>query len=441
MNRPPRRRVTRRPEPLGVDLATPPPVPERGIARATALMRRGRLFRYAETGGPPTETAAWERELAEYLGCRYAIATNSCGSAIYLALHSLGVGPGDVVLLNAWTLAPVPGAVHHVGARAVLVETAPDLTVDLDDLERRAGEHPGSVLLLSHMRGHVADMTAVTEICRRHDLRLVEDCAHSLGAAWAGRATGTFGVAACLSTQAYKHLNSGEGGALLAGDDDLAARALLASGSYHLYDQHLSRPPVGVLDAHAPTVPNHSMRLTDLAAALLRPQLAELPQRVEHWNALYARVAAGLAGVDGFRLPVRPAEEQFVGSSLQFFLDGLDESQIRWFRGRAGELGVGVKWFGDPEPKGFTSRYPSWAYAARPSLPGTDRVLSRLCDLRLPLALDLAACDQLVAILAYAHRDATQHGAGQHGAGQHGAGQPGAGQRASGVESPAGRPS
>ena len=387
--------------PLDLDLATPDPIPEAGVERAVELMRSGHLFRYAEARGGASEAALWEEEVADHLGRRYAVAVNSCGAALYLGLHSVGVRRDDPVLVNSWTLAPVPGAVQHIGARAVLVETTRDLTVDLDDLERQAALHPGTVLLLSHMRGHIADLDAVTIICERHGLKLVEDCAHSLGARWAGQATGTFGDVGCFSTQTYKHLNSGEGGMLVTDDADVAARAILASGSYMLFGQHTSRPESDRFDSHAPVEPNHSMRLTSLAAAILRPQLATLPARVEQWNARYDRLSAGLSRLPGVRLTHRPAQEEFVGSSLQFFVENLTAEQIAILCATTEELGVHVKWFGAPQPVGFTSTYRSWGYAGRPELAGTNQVLSTLLDIRIPVALPLDRCDDIVAIIAY----------------------------------------
>ena len=393
-----------RPPPLGTNLAAPDPLPDVAVERAAALMRTGKLFRYAEEGAETSEAAAWESEFAAYIGRQYAIAVNSCGASLYLALHCLGLRCGDPVLINAWTLAPVPGAVAHAGGRAVLVETTPELTIDLADLERHAAAHPGAVLLLSHMRGHIADMSAVTEVCSRYGLRLVEDCAHSLGARWNGRMPGTFGHIGCFSTQTYKHLNSGEGGVLVTDDEEIAARAILASGSYMLYGQHTSRPSMSVLDALAPAEPNHSMRLTSLAATVLRPQLDDLPRRVKEWNNRYDMVAAGLSRLPGLRLPSRPIQEEFVGSSLQFFLEDLTDDQIESFCAITDELGVHVKWFGAPRPTAFTSDYHAWGYAERPELPSTDQVLAKLCDIRIPLALPLERCERLVAIIDYAVR-------------------------------------
>ena len=391
-----------RPEPLGLDLATTEPIPPEGMEAAVALMRSGALFRYAEVAGQPSHVAEWETEFAAYLGRRYAVATSSCGAALFLALHSLGVRRDEPVLLNAWTLAPVPGAVRHAGARAVLVETTEELTVDLGSLRERAAEHPGAVLLLSHMRGHLANLDAVVAICEEFDLRLVEDCAHSLGGGWDGRASGTWGAVGCFSTQGYKHLNSGEGGMLVTDDDEVAARAILASGSYRLHGQHHSRPPLSVFEPLLGQEPNHSMRMSALAAAVLRPQLPLLAARVERWRKLHDRLAAGLSALPGVRLPRREIAEQYVGSSLQLSVPELTEEQVQVLCQQAGELGVHLKWFGSPHPSGFTATYRTWEYADPAPLPATDRVLSRLLDLRVPLALDDEHVERLVAIVAYA---------------------------------------
>jgi dTDP-4-amino-4,6-dideoxygalactose transaminase len=397
----------RPPPPLDVDLATPDPVPEEAIDEAVKIMRSGAIFRYAEAGGSESAATVLEVEFARATGRRYAVGVNSCGSAMYLALHCMGVGVGDVVLMNSWTLAPVAGAVAHVGARAVLVETNEDLTIDLDDFAAAAGRHRGSVLLLSHMRGHIVDLPALMRICDAHGIRLVEDCAHSLGAGWGSRLTGTFGVAGCFSTQGYKHLNSGEGGFLVTDDDAVAARAVLASGSYMLYGQHSSRPPVEYVDRFAAVEPNHSMRMTNLTAALLRPQLTSLPDRISGWNERYDRLANGLRDVPGVRMPHRPAEERFVGSSLQFFVDDLSAEGATTFCALADALGVHIKWFGAAAPTGFTSDYRSWAYADRPALPRTNAILARLFDIRVPLALPVDRCADVVAIVAYALATAT----------------------------------
>ena len=126
---------------------------------------------------------------------------------MFLALRSAGVESDDVVLLNAFTLAPVPGAIEHLGAKVVLVDVDADLRVDLDDLEQAILEHRPKAFLLSHMRGHVADMAGVVALCEVHGVILIEDCAHTLGASYDGTPTGLFGAAGCFSLQTWKQIN------------------------------------------------------------------------------------------------------------------------------------------------------------------------------------------------------------------------------------------
>lgn len=382
-------------EPL--DLTQQEPIPQAGVEAALALMASGKLHRYGEVGAKPSDVSALEAEFARELGVRYCVAMNSCGSTMFVALKAAGVKPGDRVLSNCFTLAPVPGAIAHAGAVPVLVDVTDDFTIDLADLAAKAGASGARVLLLSHMRGHICDMDALTAICRRHGVQVIEDCAHTMGAAWAGKATGTWGRAGCFSLQSYKHANSGEGGLLATDDEDVAAQAILFSGSYMLYRSHLARPGDEVFERWKYTTPNFSLRMSNLAAALARPQLgAVLKDRCARWNQRYAWLAAALEGTPHVRLPHRPADEQYVASSLQFLLVGLAREQIqRVIAGCAGR-GVHIKWFGADEPAGFTSVWTHWRYfGAEQTLPQAERVLAGLCDLRLPLTLTLADCERI----------------------------------------------
>ncbi len=395
---------------LALDLTQQEPIPAAGIAAAMALMVSGKLHRYGETGGKPSEVSALEAEFARELGVKYCVAMNSCGSTMFVALKSAGVKPGDAVLSNCFTLAPVPGAIAHAGARPVLVEVTDDYTIDLDDLKRKAAQSGAKTLLLSHMRGHICDMPALMAICQHHGVQLIEDCAHTMGAAWAGRATGTWGRAGCFSLQSYKHANSGEGGLLATDDDDIAAQAILFSGSYMLYGTHQSRPADEVFERWKYLTPNFSMRMGNLAAALARPQLgALLADRGRRWNERYGWVAAALADAPHLRLPQRPAAEQYVASSIQFSLMDLAREQIKRFLRAAAERGVHVKWFGADEPVGFTSVWTHWRYFGTPqSLPNAQRVLGGLCDLRLPLTLTQVDCEAIAGAIRGALVDATQ---------------------------------
>lgn len=366
------------------------PIPEDGIEAAIAVLRHGRLHRYNTATGEVAETALLEEEFATLTGARYALAVASGGYAMATALRALGVVHGDPVLSNAFTLAPVPGAIAAVGAVPVLVEVTPALTIDLDHLAACIAASGARVLLLSHMRGHVCDMDRLMAICDGAGVRVVEDCAHTMGGHWRGVPSGRHGAMAAYSMQTYKHVNSGEGGFLTSDDPDLMARAILLSGSYMLYARHRAAPPAQAFDALRLHTPNISGRMDNLRAAILRPQLRALPDRVARWRALYRTLEAGLHAAPGVTLIDRPDHEDYVGSSFQFRLPGWDAARVAAFVARCAARGVELKWFGARDPVGFTSRYDHWAYAAPAPLPQTDRILAGLIDLRLPLTFSPA---------------------------------------------------
>ena len=379
---------------LHIDLSQQEPIPPDGVAAALALMQSGKLHRYGETDGKLSPVSALEAAFAAELGLPYCVALNSCGSSMFVALKSAGVMPGDAVLSNCFTLAPVPGALAHAGARPVLVDVCDDYTIDLDDLVRKACSSGAKTLLLSHMRGHICDMERLSEVCAEQGIALIEDCAHTMGAGWDGRATGTWGLAACFSLQSYKHANSGEGGLLVTTDPDLAAQAVLLSGSYMLYASHLARPGPEVFERWKYHTPNFSLRMSNLPAALARAQLGEvLQERCQRWNQRYGWLAGALEGAAHIRLPQRPTKEQFVGSSIQFLLRDMSRAQMQSVIAACAEQGVHIKWFGADEPVGFTSVWTHWRYfGPSQDLPQAQTVLSALCDLRLPLSLTQADC-------------------------------------------------
>jgi len=375
------------------------PIPEAGIEAAMRVLQHGRLHRYNVAEGEAGETALLEQEFAAAMGSKYALAVASGGYAIACAMRAVGVVAGDAVLTNAFTLAPVPGAIASLGAVPVFVGVTEALTIDLFDLEQKIVQSGAKVLLLSHMRGHLCDMDELMVICDAHEVQVIEDCAHTMGATWRGVMSGRHGVMAAYSTQTYKHMNSGEGGLLISDDADLMARAVMLSGSYMLFERHLAGPPAEAFETLRYEVPNISGRMDNLRAAILRPQLATLDTQVAAWNARYRVVEEGLRGTAGLTVIERPSEEVYVGSSIQFLLLDWDAEKINQVLQRCAARGVELKWFGGDEPTGFTSRYDSWRYAPAQSLPNSDRVLRGILDMRLPLPFSLQDCGQIAEII------------------------------------------
>ena len=180
-------------------------------------------------------------------------------------------------------------------------------------------------------------------------------------------------------------------------DAELIKRAIIHSGSYMLYGDHIAAPPATEFEPMRLHAANYSGRLDNLRAAILRPQLRALDGQCERWNRRWHALAVKLRQVPAIHLPQRPQHEGFVGSSIQFSLPACNDAQIRQFIDACNQRGVSVKWFGDAEPKGYTSRHDSWLYLrTKRDLPNTSRVLATLCDMRIPLTFDIADC-QLIA--------------------------------------------
>ena len=375
------------------------PLPEEAIEAAIAVMRHGRLHRYNLSDGEAGETALLEKEFAAYTGAKYCVAVASGGYALAAALRAAGAKAGDTVLTNAFTLAPVPGAIANAGCKPVFVEVTDALVMDLKDLATKIETSGAKFLMLSHMRGHLVDMDALMEICNAADVKVIEDCAHTMGASWDGVPSGRHGVAGCYSTQTFKHLNSGEGGLLITDDADLAARAIMLSGSYMLFERNGAGPDKEVFDQIKLETPNCSGRMDNLRAAILRPQLRNLDAQCQAWNDRYKRVEDGLRNATGIKVIERPEKEAYVMSSFQFLCPDLSDDQMIDVQKRTAARGVELKWFGADSPVGFTSRHDSWTYVAAQDLPETDRILAGLFDMRLPLTFSLEDCDLLATII------------------------------------------
>lgn len=376
------------------------PIDEATIERVSEILRSGRLHRYNTMPGETSEAALLEREYAAFQESKYCLACSSGGYALHVALRAAGLQPGDKVLANAYTLAPVPGAIHNAGGVPVFVEVDENWHINPDDLRTKAQESGARFLMMSHMRGHIADMDDLCEICEEFDIIMIEDCAHTMGAFWKGKRSGNFGKVAAFSAQTYKHINSGEGGLLTTDDPFIAARAIIMSGSYMLYGSHGAAPDESVFAQVKLDNPNYSGRMDNMRAALLRRQIEGLPENIRRWNLLYQTIETGLRASKHIDMPERAQHEDYVGSSIQF-KPKLNGEEFEQLIAQCADRGVDIKWFGADVPKAFTSRYDSWRYLGeQPVLNETLNVLSRTCDMRVPLTFDEADCRLIAEIIS-----------------------------------------
>ncbi|MDP3891111.1 DegT/DnrJ/EryC1/StrS aminotransferase family protein [Nocardioides sp.] len=256
------------------------PVPPEGIRRATAIMESGPLFRYSHSRPQDSEVSLLERDFARLMGTNFALAVNSCSSAIVLALRTVGAGIGTRVLVPSFTFTAVPSAIVNIGAIPLVVETNANYRVDLNDLEDKMKQE-AQIFLLSHMRGNTSDMDAIMGLCQKYDVKVVEDAAHGLGCKWNGRLVGSFGEAGCFSFQSNKIVNAGEGGMLTTNDPKAMAQAVILSGAYErLHEKHFWSMELNeFFKRYRKLLPLYNMRMTEYAAALVRPQLPLIEDR------------------------------------------------------------------------------------------------------------------------------------------------------------------
>ena len=375
-------------------------IPQVGIDNAISVMQSGRLHRYNTLEGEDSVTSQLELLFSKWQGSKYCLACTSGGVAIQLALRSVGVKTGDNILANAFTLAPVPGAIENVGANSILVEIDENFHINIADFTEKANASKSKFLLLSHMRGHITNMDKLVEICKSLKIQIIEDCAHTMGAKWDGKRSGNFGLVSAFSTQTYKHINSGEGGLLVTNDDEVIAKAIMHSGSYMLYEKHASSPNNDIFEKVKLKTANFSGRMDNLRSSILIPQLKDLDNKVIKWNNLYKELYDRLKTQDGIFIPNRDKREFYVGSSIQFRLKDFADKKIQDFIKNCKKRGVDLKWFGDKNPIAYTSRYDSWEYLENiPVLKNTLEILKTTLDMRIPLTFDNNDCRVIAEII------------------------------------------
>ena len=386
------------------------PIPEAARAEINRLLNSGDLFRYTAPADAPV--ALLEREFADLMGVKHALAVSSCSAALFLSLEALGLKQGARVIIPAFTFAAVPSSIVHARMQPVLVEVGENYRIDLDDFTAKIDQNIDAVLI-SHMRGHTSDMDAIKALCDARNIPVIEDAAHSLGTLWHGEKIGTIGKVGCFSFQSYKMINAGEGGILISNDPDLIARAVIMSGAYeHNWKKH--KGPNGQNDPELAEafarwqnqLPLYNMRLQNLSAAVIRPQLPELARRVRDGLANHDYVAGELNKSPWLNVPPALAPETRAPDSIQFNLVDFarDEDAVA-FQDAAAACGVKVQVFGLSTDN--ARAFWNWQFipGEMPDLPKTRAMLMRACDVRLPARLTRSELDFIINALVMAAED------------------------------------
>ena len=256
------------------------------IAAAAAVLRSGKVNYW--TGA---EGRAFEQELARACGARFGIALANGTVALDLALHVLGIGPGDEVVVTPRSFIASASTVALRGARPVFADVDPDSQNITPETVRAVLSPRTKAIIAVHLAGWPCEMDGLLALAREHDLMLIEDCAQALGATYRGRQVGSFGDVAAFSFCQDKIVTTaGEGGLLTTADEDLWRAAWSYKDHGKSYDaMHQREHPPGFRWVHESLGTN--WRMTEVQAAIGRCQLRRLPE----WLSLRRRNAALLA--------------------------------------------------------------------------------------------------------------------------------------------------
>jgi perosamine synthetase len=252
---------------------------------------------------------AFEAALAERVGAAAVVVTSSCTTALHLALHAAGVGPGDEVVVPSLSFIATANAIRHCGARPVFADVDPR-TYNLDpSAAERAITASTTAIMPVHQVGLPADMDAFVEIARSHHLALVEDAACAIGARYRGRPVGSIGPIACFSLHPRKVITTGEGGFIAVQDKRFAERLRrLRQHGMSVSDLARHRTDHVVIESYPE--PGFNYRMTDMQAALGLSQLAVLDEVLERRRILAERYTAALAAIPGLEPPHDPPYTQ-----------------------------------------------------------------------------------------------------------------------------------
>lgn len=376
------------------------PIPAAALTEVERILSTGDLFRYTSDKSPVT---LLEDEFAAMIGSTYALAVSSCSAALFLSLKALDLPRDARVMIPGFTFAAVPSSIVHADCVPVLCECGDNYRIDLDDF---AAKLPTvQAVIISHMRGHTSDMDAIMALCDAAGVPVIEDAAHSLGTTWGGRNIGTIGRIGCFSFQSYKLLNAGEGGIMVTDDPDLIARAVIMSGAYeHNWKKHSVLHEA--LARWQNQLPLYNLRLNTLSAAIIRPQLDELPRRVRDGRRNHDHVAAILNASPWITVPEKLGPEVRAPDSIQFNLNDLTAAETATFVAEAAASGVKVQVFGQSADN--ARAFWNWQFLGdTPELPQTRAMLMRACDVRLPARLTITDCALIAQVLTSAVQAAT----------------------------------
>lgn len=281
-------------------------------------------FRWYGPGAAPKKVLTFEKEFAARMNGRYALAVTSGTAALQCAMAALEIGPGDEVILPSWTWHSCFNAVVLAGALPVCAEIDESFNLDAEDIERHITPQT-KVILAAHLQGNPCHMERVLEIARKHKLRVLEDCAQSVGASYKGKPVGSMGEVGIYSLQLNKTITSGEGGAVVTSDPAMFERAARFHDLGGLRAPHQEALGKAQLDWFIGT----NFRMSEFTGGVLLAQTRKLDRIVGMVRANAALVYEGLRDLPGIRFRKRFDESGEIGTGV--FMDfGTKERRDRF---------------------------------------------------------------------------------------------------------------
>ncbi len=259
----------------------------------------------------PAKVPEFEREFAARMGTRYALAVTSGTAALQCAINALGIGPGDEVILPALTWHSCYSAIVLAGALPVFAEIDASFNIDPDDIEHRITPQTKAILVV-HLQGNACDLDRVLAISRKHGLRVVEDCAQSVGTNYKGRPVGSFGDIGAYSLQLHKTITAGEGGALVTSDPILFEQA----SRFHDLGAFSAAHEQWIGQRHVDPFTGANFRMNEFTAGVLLAQLGKLDRIVSDVRANAQRVYEGIRSLPGIELRKRSDPDGELGASI-----------------------------------------------------------------------------------------------------------------------------
>ncbi len=277
------------------------------------------LFRYYGPANVESRVKKLEEEFAAKIGVNYALATNSCTSALISSLVALGVGPGDEVIVPGYTFFASCAVVIAAKAVPVIIEVDDSLTLDPVDLDKKISPFTKAVIPV-HMRGASCNMDKILSVAKKHKIKVLEDVAQATGGSYKGKTLGSFGDMGAFSFQYHKIITAGEGGMVTTNDERLNDRAM----AYH--DTAACWRPGGPANRFAKAryegelFPGVNFRMSELTGAVMREQLKKLDGLLLRMRTNKKRIKDAVSGIKGIEFRRMNDPEGDTGIVLIFYL-------------------------------------------------------------------------------------------------------------------------